>query len=219
MKMMFSRSSQRTNPLMNNNNNNNNDEIVKAQPTNLDLLNRGSLSIFNINNNIRPQGQINQMIRNTSNDSQTMKWGKPTWYLLHTLSIKIKDEKFNQLKSDLLQYIYIICCNLPCPYCAQHAKQHLDSINFNSINTKSELIDILYSFHNQVNKNKGYDLFNHNDLIPMYTKANTTNIINNFIYYYSDNYRSPKLMANDLSRKTSLKQFRQWISNNIYHFN
>ena len=73
MKMMFSRSSQRTNPLMNNNNNNNNDEIVKAQPTNLDLLNRGSLSIFNINNNIRPQGQINQMIRNTSNDSQTMK--------------------------------------------------------------------------------------------------------------------------------------------------
>ena len=68
MKMMFSRSSQRTNPLMNNNNNN--DEIVKAQPTNLNLLNRGSLSIFNINNNIRPQGQINQMIRNTSNDSQ-----------------------------------------------------------------------------------------------------------------------------------------------------
>ena len=24
--------------------------------------------------------------------------GKPTWYLLHTLSIKIKDEKFNELK-------------------------------------------------------------------------------------------------------------------------
>lgn len=216
MKMMFSRSSQRTNPLMNNNNNN--DEIVKAQPTNLNLLNRGSLSIFNFNNNIKPQGQMNQMIRNTLNDSQTMKWGKPTWYLLHTLSIKIKDEKFNELKSDLLQYIYIICCNLPCPYCAQHAKQHLDSINFNSINTKSELIDILYSFHNQVNKNKGYDLFNHNDLISMYSKANTTNIINNFIYYYSDNYRSPKLMANDLSRKTSLKQFRQWISNKINHF-
>ena len=69
-----------------------------------------------------------------------------------------------------------------------------------------------------MNRNKGYDLFNHNDLIPMYTKANTTNIINNFIYHYSDNYRSPKLMANDLSRN-SLKQFRQWISNNIFHFN
>lgn len=69
-----------------------------------------------------------------------------------------------------------------------------------------------------MNKNKGYDLFNHNDLISMYSKANTTNIINNFIYYYSDNYRSPKLMANDLSRKTSLKQFRQWISNKINHF-
>ena len=46
-----------------------------------------------------------------------MRWGEPTWFLLHTLSVKIKEEHFSQIKDELLSIINNICSNLPCPDC------------------------------------------------------------------------------------------------------
>ena len=81
-----------------------------------------------------------------------VKWGEPTWFLLHTLSVKIKDSEFGRVRQDLLNKIYAICTNLPCPTCSQHAKTYLDGINFNSIQTKEDLIKMLFVFHNSVNQ-------------------------------------------------------------------
>jgi hypothetical protein len=51
-----------------------------------------------------------------------VKWGKPIWYLFHTLSVKVKDSEFAKIRSELLMHIYTICVNLPCPDCARSCK-------------------------------------------------------------------------------------------------
>ena len=86
------------------------------------------------------------------NVPKKVKWGEPTWFLLHTLSVKVKESEFKNIRVELLNQIYAICTNLPCPDCANHAKNYLDGINFNTIQTKEDLKMLLYTFHNNVNK-------------------------------------------------------------------
>ena len=88
-----------------------------------------------------------------------MKWGEPTWFLFHTLACKVKEDCFQKVRGDLLNHIYSICVNLPCPMCANHAKEYMKNINFNTIRTKQDLIDMLYVFHNAVNKKKNFPYF------------------------------------------------------------
>jgi len=78
-----------------------------------------------------------------------VKWGEPTWFLFHTLSVKIKDSEFPKIRPSLLNYMYAICINLPCPDCANHAKAYLDGVNFNSIQTKEQMKRLFYDFHNE----------------------------------------------------------------------
>ena len=115
-----------------------------------------------------------------------MKWGEPTWFLFHTLAQKIKDDHFLFIRRDLLNIIYSICTNLPCPICSKHAMDYLNGINFNAIQTKQQLKDALFIFHNVVNKRKNFPLFDYNQLVEKYSKANTQNIIQNFSIYYSE---------------------------------
>jgi hypothetical protein len=83
-----------------------------------------------------------------------MKWGEPTWFLFHTLSYKIKDEMFLQVKNEILNIFFLICRNLPCSICAEHATQYMQNINFNAIQTKQQLKDLFFEFHNTVNLKK-----------------------------------------------------------------
>jgi hypothetical protein len=62
-----------------------------------------------------------------------VKWGPAVWFFLHTVSVKIKDEHFQQLRVELLDMIYTICANLPCPTCSGHAVDYLKSINYSMI--------------------------------------------------------------------------------------
>jgi hypothetical protein len=147
-----------------------------------------------------------------------VKWGEPTWYLLHVLSIKVKDSEFKNIRVDLLNRIYAICTNLPCPDCANHAKTYLDNINFNSIQTKEDLKLLLYNFHNDVNKRKGYPFFPYDTFEEKYSKAITMNIIRNFMFYFSDKHRSFKLLPNDLHRSQLCIILKKWFNENIQYF-
>ena len=109
-----------------------------------------------------------------------MVWGKPTWYMLHTMAEKIKVEHFPRLRLELLNIIVRICNNLPCPDCANHATAYMNRMNFDNIQTKEQLKLMLYQFHNHVNTKKNYPLFPMNQLDSTYQQANTTNIITNF---------------------------------------
>ena len=148
-----------------------------------------------------------------------VKWGEPTWYLFHTLSVKIKDAEFARIRTELLNNIYTICVNLPCPDCANHAKMYLDNVNFNAIQTKDDLKRLMHEFHNSVNKRKGYPYFPYDQIDEKYSLAVTNNIIVTFMYYFSDRNRSIKLLATDLHRSRLCIALKEWFNKNIQCFN
>jgi hypothetical protein len=158
------------------------------------------------------------------NDSSTepkkksMKWGEPTWFLFHTLAEKIKPEYFSEIRAELLNVIYTICANLPCPNCSKHATQYLNAINFNTITTKDGLKMMLYNFHNDVNRRKHFAEFPFSELTPKYTNAHTVNIIHNFIPHFEDRSGSLKLIADNLHRSRVSLQLKSWFNKNIGFF-
>ena len=147
-----------------------------------------------------------------------VKWGEPTWFLLHTLSVKVKESEFKNIRVESLNRIYAICINLPCPDCANHAKNYLDGINFNTIQTKEDLKMLLYTFHNSVNKKKGYPMFPYEQLDEKYSLAITNNIIRNFMVHFSDRNRSLKLLVGDLQRAQICAFLKNWFNENIIYF-
>ena len=194
------------------------------------FLNISSLNNDNDNNTINifqirrmiPQyvrpNIINKQPEQIQEPEKKILWGPAIWFLLHTLAEKIKQELFSSIRVELLNIIYSICVNLPCPLCSDHAKEYFDKINFNTIQTKLDLKLLLFNFHNLVNKRKNYSLFSREELDEKYSKANTMNIIHNFMYFFQDKNRSPKMIANDLQRKHIAVKLKQWFSNNLQHF-
>jgi hypothetical protein len=99
---------------------------------------------------------VEQPVPADTTKPKKMKWGEPTWYLFHALAEKVKEDRFQAIRGELLNTIYVICKNLPCPLCANHATQYMNAINFNTIQTKKDLID-LPSHHSKNNVN----IYNH----------------------------------------------------------
>lgn len=147
-----------------------------------------------------------------------MKWGEPTWFLFHTLAEKIKPEYYLEIQKELLNLIYTICSNLPCPTCAKHATQYLNAINFNTLSTKESLKMMLFRFHNEVNKRKGFPDFPLEQLSTKYSTANTVNIIHNFMPHFEDRSGSIRLIADNLHRSRVALQMRAWFNKNIGFF-
>lgn len=149
-----------------------------------------------------------------------MKWGAPTWYILHTMAEKLRDDYFLQFRDDILDVVFTICTNLPCPECSDHAKNYLNNtVFYKNIRSRAELKEMLYNFHNYVNSRKKYQIFSHDELDKKYALANTKNIIENFMYFYQDRSKSVKLLATELYRARIIAQLKTWFQNNIYYFN
>jgi len=147
-----------------------------------------------------------------------MKWGEPTWFLFHTLAEKIKPEYYADIRIELLNLIYTVCSNLPCPTCAKHATDYLNAMNFNSLLTKESLQIMLYNFHNEVNRRKGFSEFPFDQLTAKYSTANTVNIIHNFMPYFEDKVGGMRLIADNLHRSRVALQLRAWFNKNIGNF-
>lgn len=147
-----------------------------------------------------------------------MKWGEPTWFLFHTLAEKIKPEYYSEIQKELLNIIYTICSNLPCPNCAKHATDYLNAMNFNTLTTKDSLRIMLYNFHNAVNRRKGFPEFPYEELSKKYSTANTVNIIYNFMPHFEDKVGSIRLIADNLHRSRVALQLRAWFNKNIGAF-
>lgn len=145
-------------------------------------------------------------------------WGEPFWNLFHVLAEKVKESEFPKIRKELLNIIYTICTNLPCPDCTQHAVQYLNGINFNHIQTRDQLKDMLYHFHNAVNARKGYPLFPRDELDPRYTKAVFIPNVERFLYFFKLRHHSVRLMADDLHRQRLAKQIAEWIKTHFHCF-
>jgi len=162
--------------------------------------------------------QIKEVVPVSKNDPKKIKWGAPTWYLFHTLAYKIKDECFSILKNELLNNIFAICRNLPCPKCATHASEYMSKINVNSIRTKEDLKYMLFRFHNEVNSRTGSPLFPYNDLDDKYSTAITINIIQNFFIFFQDKSFNVTNIANNMHRERMITSLKEWFKLNIQNF-
>jgi len=152
-------------------------------------------------------------------ETSKMTWGEPIWFLFHTLAEKVKEESVPIVIKELLNIIFLICNNLPCPDCANHATRYLQGINFDTITTKKALKDMLFNFHNSVNLRKGYSLFPIEQLESKYSSAITVNIIRNFYYNYEKSTNNQKMAANSFHRSRTIARMKTWLSVNLYYFN
>ena len=148
---------------------------------NISMMNVVNMTRFARQSQQPPKQQI-QTVKEVPQEPEKkkMKWGQPVWFFFHTIAEKVKPESFAIIRMELLQLVTSICKNLPCPTCSQHAVTYLANTNINTIQTKDQLIDFFYTFHNDVNKRKGFAQFPRELLQEKYSKANTLNIINHF---------------------------------------
>ena len=179
------------------------------------------MNIPSLSNNIPQQIQPSynpRTILQSQPESSKMVWGEPTWFLFHTLSQKIREYHFQEVRVELLDIIYKICVSLPCPICATHAKQFLDGINFNTIQSKQQLQQLLFHFHNTINEKKSITTFSYSDLEVKYSKAVTINIINNFLGVFMKKSKNIRLLSDDLQRSRLIVYLKNWFQNHIGMF-
>ena len=145
------------------------------------------------------------------------KWGPPTWIFIHTLAEKVNENNFNIVRHSLIHTIRQICFNLPCPECAEHAKQFWKNVKIENIKTKLDLIHLLYVFHNMVNKRRGIPPFKYDLLRTTYSQKVLLNTYNQFIHNYNTN-GNLSLIADAFHRKMVLTALRSWMLTNIRYF-
>lgn len=173
-----------------------------------------------VTNQIKAPNQTTQTITEVPQEpaKKKMKWGEPVWFFFHTMAEKVKPQSFTIVRAELLKLITSICSNLPCPTCSQHATTYLANTNINVIQTKEQLIEFLFTFHNEVNKRKGVSLFPRELLHEKYSKANTLNIINYFLVNMLDKSYSIRMIAEDFHRKRLVEEIKGWLNANLQYF-
>lgn len=146
-------------------------------------------------------------------------WGNACWYLFHTLAEKLKPDNESEIKNIIFHFKQI-CFNLPCPDCQKHAIETLQHSKIENIKTNDDLKTYFLEFHNLVNRRLNKPLFTKEECDNLYSKANTINIINNFISVMKSNQvSSEKTMMHTMSRHLCVDSFAKYIKSNIYKFN
>lgn len=153
----------------------------------------------------------------SNNDSDKMPWGNPTWTLLHTMAANVSEANFFENRLEILNIIFAICTNLPCPVCSDHAKSNLNKIGFLRIRTKSDLIEILFNFHNEVNLSKGYTAFSR-ALISKYASTNFRHILANFINAFNKSSGGGRYLAAEMFRSRLTVRLQNWFNKNVSMF-
>lgn len=136
-------------------------------------------------------------------------WGNITWYLFHGIAEKIKEDKFSENKDLIIKIIKLVCSNLPCPDCSEHATTTLNAVNFDSIKTKDNLKDFLFKFHNIVNQKTNKPVFKKEELDAKYKNIVMPIIFNYFFKVYSINNRSEKMMMYTAFKNQFLAELRK----------
>jgi hypothetical protein len=138
-------------------------------------------------------------------------WGPPIWTLFHTLSEKINPHLYPLVINSMFGIIVKICNFLPCPECSKDASNFLGKTKSSEYKTKNDFKNMLYLFHNYVNKKKHKPLFNYG-YINKYSNFNLEIVIKNFIANYNTK-GNMKLLSESFQRTLVIKDFIKWIKN------
>lgn len=144
-------------------------------------------------------------------------WGPSTWIFMHTLVAKLKESSFSLIGPNVILILIQICNNLPCPECAQHAKQFWSKVKTANIQNKTDLINLLFVFHNMVNKRKQIRAFKYENL-KYYETRNVIETYNIFSRNFTTR-GNMNLINESFHRNMMLASLRTWMMSNIHHFN
>lgn len=144
-------------------------------------------------------------------------WGPIIWKVLHCLTIKIKDDCFHNIKSNLIDTIQSIFSNLPCPYCSSHALLLFRKYNVKKINEKNILIKALFVIHNEVNKKLKKKELSY-DIIDTYNNYDTKVVCVEYINAMNKSNYSERMMLYNFKKKQFINNFIKFIKSNINKF-
>ena len=144
-------------------------------------------------------------------------WGPSTWIFIHTLVAKLKESSFPLIGPNVILILIQICNNLPCPECAQHAKQFWSKVKTANIQNKTDLINLLFVFHNMVNKRKQIRPFKYENL-KYYETRNVIETYNIFSRNFTTR-GNMNLINESFHRNMMLASLRTWMMANVHHFN
>lgn len=144
-------------------------------------------------------------------------WGPSTWMFIHTLASKIKETSFPLIGPNLILVLIQICNNLPCPECSQHAKHFWSKVKTANIKNKSDLINLLFVFHNMVNQRKQLRQFKYENL-NYYESKNVIDTYNSFSKNFNT-HGNMNLINESFHRNMMLSSLRNWLMSNVNHFN
>ena len=204
----------------------NSSQIINAMPFSKRKFSATTLSsqiAYNVPLNASvytPSANLRQATRTppVANDKvHVMLWGKPTWHLLHTMAEKIQNIPFSDNRTEILQIIYTICINLPCPTCSEHAKEYMIKNRLFQIMTKNELKLFLFRFHNMVNTRKRLPIFDEQNL-TQYARAIPKNVIEHFLVAYNRKSKNIRLIADDMHRENITTYLKGWFQRHIQYF-
>lgn len=139
-------------------------------------------------------------------------WGPAIWYFFHGIAEKINKDKFEEQKDNLFRIMYIVCDNLPCPDCSEHAVKELKKINYKNINTKEIYKELLLEFHNRVNRRLKKTEFTKEDLDKKYSTINLQAMMHNFYIAYNTNVYNERLLQNSFKKKNSKSELYSLIN-------
>jgi len=135
-------------------------------------------------------------------------WGSCVWNLFHTIAHRIKEDKFEVHKNNLIYILESICNTLPCPECSKDATNMLKQINFNAINNKAEFKLLIFDFHNAINAKLKKPQFDFNELDSKYENANIDIIYKNLTIIFTSNSNIPQLMSSSFHRQHSFHKIK-----------
>lgn len=144
-------------------------------------------------------------------------WGMITWYMFHTIAEKIRPEFFTIARTSLINFIMQISHNLPCPICAEHARNHLARVNFEQIQTKEQFKMFVFAFHNRVNMDLGKPQADIS-ILEKYKSANMDRMIQLFVQVHNHESFSNKMMMRKHMKNEGIKNFVNWYTSNKFMF-
>jgi hypothetical protein len=87
-----------------------------------------------------------------------------------------------------------------------------------TVNSKLNLINAIYLFHNAVNERKHKQLYKYEDVVPNYSSVNLINAYNNFAKVYNTKGNLNQINES-FHRQRLLLEFKKWLMLNISSFN
>ena len=142
-------------------------------------------------------------------------WGVSVWILLHTKFHKINPSFYIENKLTLIQIVKNLCNNLPCSDCRTHANNHMKLLKPEHVNTKENMKQFLFQFHNDVNKRKNKPIFKN---FSIYDSYNMKHAIARFVTQYVQRRYSSLQFIDTYHRNVTNKYILEYLKKHETQF-